>query len=496
MVTERGEVRNGRIQRKETSKEAEETDKIRPCFLSGIGALGVSKSAENVYNEDKEVILMFTGAYIVPHPPIILPEIGRGEEKIIQNTCNAFHMIAHDVASKKPDTILVISPHAPSYQDYIQISSGQSAYGNFAAFQAEDVEMKVLYDEDIVTQLSTAAQACGLPAGTRGIQDGSLDHGTMVPLYFILQEYSDCRFVRISVSGLDKHDQLAFGNCIRQVMENSEKRIAIIASGDLSHKLKEDGPYGFAPEGVVFDKTIVDILKNNDYKRLLDIDQQIVQRSANCGYPAFLMLTGALEGYPIDTQFLTYEGPFGVGYATAMIQVMRKDAYVALARESLEYFVTQRKVLPLRPTMAKPLLDQRAGVFVSLKKEGELRGCIGTITPMKECLAEEIISNAIAAGSRDPRFMPVETHELSQLEYSVDVLAEPEMIQSLEELDVERYGVIVSDGYRKGVLLPDLQGVDTPLQQVEIALHKAGMDPEEPFVLERFEVVRHHEYPL
>ena len=135
----------------------------------------------------------------------------------------------------------------------------------------------------------------------------------------------------------------------------------------------------------------------------------------------------------------------------------------------------------------------RGGVFVSLKKFGELRGCIGTIAPVQENLAQEIISNAISAGTRDPRFLPVEEKELPYLEYSVDVLKEAEQIDSLEQLDVRRYGVIVSDEHRRGLLLPDLEGVDTPLQQISIALNKAGMDPDEPFLLERFEVVRHHE---
>ena len=283
---------------------------------------------------------MLSKAYIVPHPPIILPEIGRGQERVIQNTVNAYRMIAHDIASAKPQTIVVFSPHAPSYRDYIQISDGAQAFGSFEAFGVKDVDMKVLYDEDFVDMLCHAAASQGLPAGTLGEQSQTLDHGTMVPLHFILQEYTDFRLVRISVSGLDRDTQVAFGNCLRRVIDESQRNVAVIASGDLSHKLKEDGPYGFHPMGPVFDEQIVDIIKSNDYARLLTMDEQIIEESANCGYPAFVMLHGVLQAYPIDSQFLSYEGPFGVGYATAIISVLKKDPYVALARESLEVYIS------------------------------------------------------------------------------------------------------------------------------------------------------------
>jgi len=134
---------------------------------------------------------------------------------------------------------------------------------------------------------------------------------------------------------------------------------------------------------------------------------------------------------------------------------------------------------------------RRAGVFVSLKKHGELRGCIGTIGPVRPNIAEEIINNAISAGTQDPRFPAVREKELEDLVYSVDVLGRPEKIESIDELDVKRYGVIVTAGFRRGLLLPDLEGVDTPEQQVAIALQKAGIRPSEKSEMERFEVIRY-----
>lgn len=166
--------------------------------------------------------------------------------------------------------------------------------------------------------------------------------------------------------------------------------------------------------------------------------------------------------------------------------------YVRLARETLETYVRDKKKRSSIPQwVPAELKTKRAGVFVSLKKDGMLRGCIGTIGPTMVNIAEEIMNNAISSGTRDPRFPEVKAEELGDLVYSVDVLGAPEPIRSTEELDVKRYGVIVTSGFRRGLLLPDLEGVDTPEKQVEIALQKAGISRTENFEMERFEVIRY-----
>ncbi len=168
-----------------------------------------------------------------------------------------------------------------------------------------------------------------------------------------------------------------------------------------------------------------------------------------------------------------------------------EDPYVHLARLSLETFVKTGKSAELPDTLPEEMLNRQAGVFVSLKKHGHLRGCIGTIGPVTQNIAQEILRNAVSAGTEDPRFPPVTRSELPELVYSVDVLSAPEPIQSIDELDVKRYGVIVTSGHRRGLLLPNLETVDTPQQQVEIALQKAGIRLNQPYSMERFEVVRH-----
>jgi AmmeMemoRadiSam system protein A len=176
-----------------------------------------------------------------------------------------------------------------------------------------------------------------------------------------------------------------------------------------------------------------------------------------------------------------------VGYAGIIIKGISPIA--ALARRAVETYVTTRK--RTQPGVLTPEMQERAGVFVSIHKGDNLRGCIGTYVPNKPNVAEEIISNAINSATRDPRFPPVTPDELPDLNYSVDVLSRPEPVDSKEQLDPKKYGAIVECGLRRGLLLPDLEGVDTVDYQVDICCQKAGIAPGEPVKLYRFEVQRY-----
>ena len=169
-----------------------------------------------------------------------------------------------------------------------------------------------------------------------------------------------------------------------------------------------------------------------------------------------------------------------------------ESAYVRLARETIENYVKQGKIITPPKDLPEEMINQKAGVFVSLKKFGDLRGCIGTFMPTQENIAQEIIKNAISAAIDDPRFSPVTVSELEDLSISVDVLSAPEEVKDTSQLDPKKYGVIVSSGYKKGLLLPDLEGVDTVEYQIDIAKRKAGIYPGEKVKLYRFEVKRYH----
>ena len=168
-----------------------------------------------------------------------------------------------------------------------------------------------------------------------------------------------------------------------------------------------------------------------------------------------------------------------------------REAILRLAREAVENYVQGKGKIEIPDWVPESLLNQRAAVFVSLKKDHRLRGCIGTLEPTRPSVAQEIIDMAVEASTRDPRFPRVGPKELEELDYSVDLLSAPEEVGSIEDLDAQRYGVIVSKGWRRGVLLPRLEGIDTAVQQVAIALRKAGIEPDEAYELERFEVRRY-----
>jgi len=174
------------------------------------------------------------------------------------------------------------------------------------------------------------------------------------------------------------------------------------------------------------------------------------------------------------------------------MKAKEESAYVRLARETIENYIKQGKIITPPLNLPKEMINQKAGVFVSLKKFGDLRGCIGTFVPTQGNIAQEIIKNAVSAAVDDPRFSPVNASELEGLFISVDVLSAPEEVKDNSQLDPKKYGVIVSSGYKKGLLLPDLEGVDTVEYQIDIARRKAGIYPDEKVKLYRFEVKRYH----
>lgn len=459
-------------------------------------------------------------AFAVPHPPLIIPAVGRGRERGIQATIDAYDEVGRRIAELAPDTVVVSSPHATLYRDYFHVSPGRRASGSFAQYGAGGASYRVDYDEEFADALAEACEEAGVSGGTGYEREPALDHATMIPVHFIQKFYTGFELVRIGLSGFNAGEHYRMGRLVQEVAAKLGRRVVYVASGDLSHKLTPDGPYGFAPEGPVFDARITDDFARGDLLDVLCMDPSLADRAAECGLRSFQMMAGALDRTAVASELLSYEGPFGVGYGVAAFVPMgeegadetrdlldqwgawragdlasrkeTEDPYVQLARASLEAYV--REGTAIRPPAGLPeeLADRRAGCFVSLKVDGQLRGCIGTIAPTRASLAEEICANAISAGTRDPRFPAVLADELDELVYDVDVLGEPEPVASADELDPARYGVIVSCGARRGLLLPDLDGIDTVEEQVRIAARKGGIDlADDDYRLERFEVVRH-----
>ena len=457
------------------------------------------------------------GAFLTPHPPVLLPEVGNGREREIAATGQSMRTAAAEVARWNPDVLIVASPHTILYGDYFHIAPGSGATGTMAAFGAPQVRLEVQYDAALRDEIVRRAEAAGLQAGTLGQRDPDLDHGVLIPLYFLRKAGVVCPIVRMGLSGFSALDHYRLGQCVASAAESLGRRAVFVASGDLSHKLKPDGPYGFAAEGPVFDEAVTRTMASGNFLEFLTMDSALCERAAECGLRSFQIMAGALDGLALEPHLLSHEGTFGVGYGVALFPVVGKnenrrfaaacekaqqerlaarrakeDPWVRLARLSLETYIRQGHVLSAVPQdLPAELTNQAAGAFVSLRKHGQLRGCIGTILPTEKNLADEIVHNAVSAGTRDPRFPAVHADELDELEYNVDVLGQPEPVDSPAQLNPKLYGVIVSCGRKRGLLLPDLDGVDTVEEQLDIARRKGGIQEDDPYTIQRFKVVRH-----
>ena len=453
-----------------------------------------------------------TAAFSVPHPPMIVPDVGHGSESQIKATVQAYEQTAGIIAGLRPDTIIISSPHTVMYSDYFHISPGSGAAGSFSEFGAAGVRFDEEYDTELVQAVCRRAESSGFPAGTLGEKRPSLDHGTMVPLYFIRKKYTGGKIVRVGLSGLPFADHYRLGQIIRAAVEELGRNAVFVASGDLSHKLQTYGPYGFAPEGPEYDRRIMDILGRGAFGELFDLSEEFCDKAAECGHRSFIIMAGALDGTAVKPAALSHEDVTGVGYgvctffpqgpdsARHFLDAMcakledrraKSDPYVRLALSSMESYIRDGRIISVPEGLPEEMYTVRAGAFVSIHSHGRLRGCIGTIAPTRDSVAEEIIRNAVSASAEDPRFAPIAPDELPWLEVNVDVLGEPEDIPSPDMLDVKRYGVIVTSGHRRGLLLPDLDGVDTVESQIAIARRKAGIGEHEKISLQRFEVVRH-----
>ncbi|MBR1825054.1 MAG: AmmeMemoRadiSam system protein A [Alphaproteobacteria bacterium] len=455
-------------------------------------------------------------AVAVPHPPIIFEEVGHGREQEIIKTINAYREAMKVVAAYEPDTIILTTPHSELYADYFHIAGGAEASGDFTQFGAPQVKIHAYYDQEFVSELEAMCKRINFPCGTLGERNPALDHGSIIPLRYLNEVWPKYKVVRIGLSGLSLLQHYQLGQLIKDVVNKLNRRAVFVASGDLSHRLLAEGPYGFAKEGPEFDAKITKALGNGDFADLFTYKPEFCEAAGECGHRSFIIMAGALDNTAVKSELLSYEGPFGVGYGVATFKVdgvdntrnfgtqykdklqqemaarrQEEDDFVSFARKCVEHYVTTGMPLEFPSDLPEELTSARAGVFVSLKKNGQLRGCIGTTEPVTENIGREIWRNAISACSQDPRFSPVRADELDDIVYSVDVLTPAKPVTPGVFLHPKVDGIIVQNGGRRGLLLPDLEGVDTTEQQIGIAKQKAGIAPDEPVDLFYFQVVRH-----
>jgi AmmeMemoRadiSam system protein A len=466
---------------------------------------------------------------ISPHPPIIVPEVGRGREAGAQRTIDALQQVAGEITVHRPETALIMATHGPLNPGAFVLLTAPAAQGDFGRWGAPKVSFHFDTDAELIAAIRDEATRAELPLDAANRWNGGLDWSVTVPLHYLRSGMGDAPLTPMNISFLSAARHFRFGQAVRHAIDRVGRRAVIIASADLSHRLSEDGPYGFDPAGPELDRRVREAVADWDVEALLTMDEGFREQAGEDAVSSISFLMGALDGLPVRPRVLSYEGPFGVGYMVAAIDILEGEGeasfavveraepepvvspvegpappepedivaaagprhpLVRLARDAVEAFVRERRVLePVAPCLGD--LPAHGSCFVSLKTtDGALRGCIGAVDPVEPELPREVVRNAIDAATMDPRFLPVTEEELSDLVYSVDVLAPPEPIEGIDELDPRRYGVIVRSGRRRGLLLPDIEGVDTPEQQVEIARSKALIAPDEPIEMWRFEVQR------
>jgi len=265
---------------------------------------------------------MLTFASICPHPPIIIPTIGRPSDlKKVSKTIEGMKKLAEEFTKTKPETVIVISPHGPLDPDEFTISNSPTLGGHFYNFGDFDTEFLFKNDQKLAEKIKKECKKANLPLKLIDIQN--LDHGTLVPLYYLTKNYPNVKIVPLTFSFLDIKTHFKFGKILNKVIrdDRQETRVGIIASGDLSHRLTPTAPAGFSHRGKEFDEKIVKLLEQNDVEGILNLDPDLIEEAGECGYRSIVILLGALDGLSWKTEILSYEAPFGVGYLVVNIKL-------------------------------------------------------------------------------------------------------------------------------------------------------------------------------
>lgn len=437
-------------------------------------------------------------AALMPHPPIIIPAVGKGREKeatvTIEGAKHLCALLTEQDMDAPANVLLVLSPHHAHAPGALFLNNAPEIHGSLARFGAPAASVSFETSLPALAELEALLKSAGIPFAESPMPDITPDHGAIVPLLGLAGCFSGPDRPRVLLgnpAGLSPDQAFALGAALRKI--DSPHRWALLASGDLSHRLKQSGPYGYNPEGPVFDTAVVRALRDGDPGPLRALSQKTCDDAGECGMRPVLTLLGLAQG---PVRVLSYEGPFGVGYCNAFWSPDRQKAgshatpapgqtghghpYTRLARMTIAAKLAGQplpgpdEVTALSPDASR--WNMRRACFVSIKnRDGSLRGCIGTFVPTRESLDAEIIANAISAATRDPRFLPMRADELEEARISVDILSQPEPLVGGMELDPARYGVIVTKGERRGLLLPDLEGVDSVEKQLGIAVDKAGI---------------------
>jgi AmmeMemoRadiSam system protein B len=258
---------------------------------------------------------------ISPHPPILLPEVGGGREAEVAATIQALEALSLELAAAQPQSLVLVSPHGNSHRNAMGLLTAPSSSGNFLSWGVPGLDFAFRNDLELVAALQEEAKEAGVPLQSIGERDYDLDWGVLVPMYFLGRGLGDIPLVPLTFSWLPLNTHFIFGQAVQKAAARASKRVAFIASGDLSHRLLPQAPAGYDPQGQVFDRKLVEALRAYDREAVLNLDPELVARAGECGLRSIVILLGALDGLPVEAKMLSYEGPFGVGYLVASFKV-------------------------------------------------------------------------------------------------------------------------------------------------------------------------------
>jgi len=255
---------------------------------------------------------MLKFASICPHPPLLIPSIGRDSFSEVNLTVEAMNQLGDEIENSKIETIVIISPHGPVQMGCMSIVKSDYLEGSFLQF-GDSTLMKFENDIDLGIDIKKIADTKKI--SVEMINSGIfLDHGAMVPLYFLTKHNPKIKIVLIAFSYLDYQKHFEFGEAVYEAIESEDKNIALIASGDLSHRLTLDAPAGYSPKGKEFDELLIKLLEENKSGEILNLDSNLIEEAGECGLRSIIILLGALSLLKYKFEKLSYEGPFGVGY--------------------------------------------------------------------------------------------------------------------------------------------------------------------------------------
>lgn len=447
---------------------------------------------------------------LMPHAPVLIPEVGGGRERQASKSVQALRELSARMLEFQPERTVLISPHSPRRLGSFGVWSGARLQGTLAPFGCPQVGVDLRNDEAFIRALKLEAEACAL--SVEEIPVRPLDHGAIVPLYFLVEAGWAGATVVLGLNYPGEGGLAELGRCIAAAAKECGGRTVVIASGDMSHRLKPGAPAGYHPEARTFDDTFVSLLRQGQYRLIPGIDASLQELAAEDVVDSTLVALASVEDHSTNHEVLSYEGPFGVGYCVAVLyeapvlepaEIPRPilptppEVKITVEGHRLPSLARQVVVAHLQGQVSLPpeinpggYLAQRRGVFVTIRtREGELRGCKGNLEPYFSNLMEETRAVVLSSAFNDGRFRPVVSGELDGLLFEVSVLHPLEPVRSPAELDPKIYGILVrtEDG-RQAVMLPGVEGLDTVELQMNATLRKGGIASDEAVNIFRFRV--------